>query len=141
MSRTYNNHSYICCVVCLGERFTPGITAPHLFTQFMNINTRASLTFTPFSSQLSTIFSLLYSVLIRFFLSILISDVNIDPLFFSPLSHSLHNVKRYSVAERRAVRAEGLLCFLNRSQCSLKRQKFKMAKRDAQQALAIDRGG
>jgi len=47
---------------------------------------------------------------------------------------------RYSIVERRAVRAEGLLCFLNRSQCSLKQGLLKAARRDADHALGIDPG-
>jgi Tfp pilus assembly protein PilF len=42
------------------------------------------------------------------------------------------------VAERRAVRAEGLLLFLNRGFCSLKKGDFSAAKRDADCALGID---
>ena len=44
----------------------------------------------------------------------------------------------YSVAERRAVRSEGNLCFLNRAQCYLKLGEWRRARKDADLALAID---
>lgn len=42
------------------------------------------------------------------------------------------------MAERRAVRAEGLLLFLNRGLCCLKQGNPNGAKRDADCALGID---
>ena len=44
----------------------------------------------------------------------------------------------YTAAEREAVRAEALLCFLNRAQCHLKNNKSKHARKDGDMAINID---